>query len=52
VTFDISVTKKTKCSLADAYNGKMGVESVTCTGSNSKQTPIAITEGLQHRTTE
>jgi hypothetical protein len=36
VTFDISVTKKIKCSLADAYNGKMGGESVNRTGSNKK----------------
>jgi len=37
VTFDISVTKKIKCSLAGAYNGKMGGESVTCTGSTKKK---------------
>jgi len=52
VTSDISVTKKIKCSLAGAYNGKMRGESVTSTGSNKKQIPVAITEGLQHRTTE
>jgi hypothetical protein len=37
VTFDISVTKKIKCSLAGAYNGKMGGESVTCTGSTKNK---------------
>jgi hypothetical protein len=46
VTFDLSATKKIKCSLAGAYNGQIGGESVTCTGSNTKLIPVAITEGF------